>query len=141
MHLFPRTVLVVDDDPDMRLYLRGCLRQITPPVVHVLEAADGLEALRVVRGGDVDLVISDILMPGLDGRRLSRAIREDASVAHVAVLLIGGEGTSHDGDADGYIPKPFNGRQLLTALATLTPRHGVPRALAATPPQVAKRER
>jgi CheY-like chemotaxis protein len=72
-------------------------------------------------------VISDIVIPGLDGRRLSRAIREDPSIAFVAVLLIGGDGALADGEADGFLPKPFNGQQLLTALATLTTRHKAPR--------------
>ena len=76
----PRTVLLVDDDADMRLYLRSCLRGLASPFDRVIEAADGLEALRFVRSGSVDLVISDVGLPGLDGRRLTRAIRDDASL-------------------------------------------------------------
>ena len=120
--LLPRTVLVVDDDADMRLYLRSCLRGLVPPFDHVIEAADGLEALRLVRTGQVDLVISDVGLPGLDGRRLSRAIRDDAALRHVSVLLISGDGVLGDSIADGYLLKPFNTHQLLAALDGLAPR-------------------
>lgn len=122
----PRTVLVVDDEPDMRLYLRSCLRSLALPFDRVIEAADGLEALRLVRSGDVDLVISDVGLPGLDGRRLSRAIRDDAALHHVVVLLISGDGVMGDSIADGFLMKPFNSQQLLAALDGLPPRGAAP---------------
>jgi len=122
----PRTVLLVDDDADMRLYLRSCLRSLTSPFERVLEAADGLEALRVVRSGTVDLVISDVGLPGLDGRRLSRAIRDDATLHHVSVLLISGDGTAEATAADGFLIKPFNTHQLSAALDGLPPRASGP---------------
>lgn len=118
----PRTVLLVDDDADMRLYLRSCLRSLVSSVDRVIEAADGLEALRLVRSEAVDLVISDVGLPGLDGRRLSRAIRDDAALRHVSVLLISGDGVLGDSTADGFLIKPFNSQQLLAALHGLTPR-------------------
>lgn len=121
-----RTVLVVDDDADMRLYLRSCLRGLASPFDRVIEAADGLEALRLVRSGSVDLVISDVGLPGMDGQRLSRAIRGDASLHHVTVLLISGDGAVGDTIADGYLTKPFNSHQLVAALEALPPRHHPP---------------
>ena len=120
--LLPRTVLVVDDDPDMRLYLRSCLRTLASPFERVIEAGDGLEALRLVRSGAVHVVISDVGLPGLDGRRLCRAIRDDAALGHVAVLLISGDGVMADGAADGFLIKPFNSHQLVAALDGLVPR-------------------
>ena len=120
--LLPRTVLLVDDDADMRLYLRSCLKTLASPFDHVIEAADGLEALRLVRSGSVSLVISDVGLPGLDGRRLSRAIRDDAALHHVSVLLISGDGVLGDSIADGFLMKPFNSHQLAAALEGLAPR-------------------
>ena len=115
-----RTILVVDDDADMRLYLRSCLRvAASPPFDRVIEAADGLEALRLVRSEAVDVVISDVGLPGLDGRRLTRAIRDDASLRHVSVLLVSGDGVLGDSGADGFLFKPFNSHQLLAALDRL----------------------
>jgi two-component system, chemotaxis family, chemotaxis protein CheY len=122
MSTFPRTVLVVDDDADMRLYLRSCLRSLGSPFDRVIEAADGLEALRLVRSGGVSLVISDVGLPGLDGRRLIRAIRDDAALGHVAVLLISGEAGGAEHAADGFLIKPFNTHQLSAALDGLPPR-------------------
>ena len=122
----PRTVLVVDDEPDMRLYLRSCLRSLALPFERVIEAADGFEALRLVRSEPVDLVISDIALPGLDGRRLTQAIRDDAALHHVLVLLISGEAVLGDSVADGFLFKPFNTRQLADALGRLAPRPSTP---------------
>jgi len=124
--LLPRTVLVVDDEPDMRLYLRICLRSLALPFGRVIEAADGLEALRVIRSEPVDLVISDVALPGFDGRRLTRAIREDAALHHVLVLLISSEAVLGDSAADGFLFKPFNTRQLAAALDKLAPRPPMP---------------
>jgi two-component system chemotaxis response regulator CheY len=118
----PRTVLVVDDDDDMRLYLRSCLRGLAAPFDQVIEAADGLEALRLVRSGGVHLVITDVGLPGLDGHRLCRAIRDDTNLGHVSVLLISGDGSLGEGDADGFLFKPFNTHQLRAALERLVPR-------------------
>lgn len=118
----PPTVLIVDDDADMRLYLRSCLRGVASPFQRVIEAADGLEALRLVRSGAVSLVISDVALPGLDGHRLTRAIRDDAALSHVTVLLISGETLLGDSNADGFLTKPFNTRQLLAALDRLPAR-------------------
>ena len=122
----PPTVLIVDDDADMRLYLRSCLRGLAPPFERVIEAADGLEALRLVRSGAVSLVISDVALPGLDGRRLTRAIRDDAALSHVTVLLISGETVLGDSNADGFLSKPFNTHQLLAALDRLPARRSGP---------------
>lgn len=125
--VLPRMVLLVDDDPDMRLYLRSCLKRLASPFAHVIEAGDGLEALRLVRSGDVDLMICDVGLPGLDGLRLCRAIRKDDALRHVAVLLISGEALAEgsDGNADGFLTKPFNSQQLLAALDALPARPAV----------------
>lgn len=120
--LMPRTVLLVDDDADMRLYLRSCLRALSPPFGRVIEAADGLEALRLIRSETVDVVITDIALPGLDGRRLTRAIRDDAALRHITVLLISGDVVVGESAADGFLTKPFNSHQLFAALDGLTPR-------------------
>jgi len=118
----PLTVLLVDDDPDMRHYLRTCLRSPRLRVERVLEAADGLEALRLARSAGVDLVISDIVVPGLDGRALCQAIRAFPELDRVSLLLISGEdGAGPNHAADAFLPKPFNSQQLLAALEGLLP--------------------
>lgn len=115
------TILIVDDDPDMRLYLNGCLLARGSPARRVLEAGDGLEAIRLIRSEEVALVISDVLLPGMDGLALRRAIRRDPFHASIPILLVSGEGRGPpDMDIrDGFLAKPFNARQLIVAVNRL----------------------
>jgi len=116
------TVLIVDDDMDMRLYLRSCLRGIGSRIGQVLEAADGLEALAIVQAGAVDVIICDVVMPRLGGDGLSRAIRADPELRDLRVLLISGEPIgSKNVPLDGFLAKPFNASQLEAALFLLFP--------------------
>lgn len=116
------TVLVVDDDTDMRLYLRSCLSGMGPRIGRVLEAADGLEALTLVQAGFVDLVICDVVMPRLSGYGLCRAIRDDPTLRASRVLLVSGEAVGETSVVpDGFLPKPFNAGQLEAALVELFP--------------------
>ncbi|MFW5973339.1 MAG: response regulator [Bacteroidota bacterium] len=104
------TVLVVDDDQDMRLYLSGCLSVIG--VSHVVEAADGREALQLARALVPDLIISDVVMPGIDGVALRRALKANSETAAIPFLLISGESIASADGADGFIAKPFNATRL-----------------------------
>jgi DNA-binding response OmpR family regulator len=115
------TILIVDDDPDMRLYLRVCLRGLGEAAGKVIDAADGVEALRWVRADLVGLVISDVVLPRMDGRALRQAIREDAVHARLPILLISGEPEAGflSGPEDAFLPKPFNARELLAAVRCL----------------------
>lgn len=115
------TILIVDDDPDMRLYLRGCLQGLGGAVGLILDASNGEEALRMVGADSVDLVISDVVLPRLDGASLRRAIRGDPAREHLPVLLISGRERPAvpDGPVDAWLSKPFNARQLLAAVERL----------------------
>lgn len=118
----PPTVLIVDDDADMRLYLRSCLEGLGPRIARVLEAADGPTALRLARSGAVHMIICDVVLPGMSGRALCDAIRADAGLRGIPVLLISGEDqASGAGSADAFLAKPFNAHQLLAALDGLLP--------------------
>jgi CheY-like chemotaxis protein len=114
-------ILIVDDDPDMRLYLRGCLRGLGETAGPVIDAADGVEALRRVRADGVGLVISDVVLPRMDGVGLRQAIRGDSVHAHLPILLISGEPESPlpSGPDDAFLAKPFNARDLLAAVRRL----------------------
>lgn len=119
----PVTVLIVDDDADMRGYLRSCLRDLEPRVNRVLEAADGLEALLLVRSGVVQIVLADIAMPGLDGQTLCRVIKSDPELGHVGTLLISGvQELSPPDVADGFLAKPFNATQVRVAMERVLDR-------------------
>jgi two-component system, chemotaxis family, chemotaxis protein CheY len=112
------TILIVDDDPDMRLYLRGCLRGLGEAAGVVIEAADGVEALRRVREDAVGLVISDVIIPRMNGVALRLEVRSDPALRQIPVLLISGEegGALPVDRRDGFLAKPFNAREFLAAV-------------------------
>ena len=114
-------ILVADDDADMRLYLRSCLRTLSPSgygSVRILEASDGREALHLARAFLPDLIVSDVVMPGLDGEALGDALKADAQTAAIPLLFISGEATPPRG-RDGFLPKPFNAARLRTEVLRL----------------------
>ena len=112
----PARVLVADDNADMREYLARLLRTAGYQVTTV---TDGQAALDAVRAGAPDLVISDVMMPRLDGLGLVAALRADARTAAVPVLLLSaraGQEASVEGlraGADDYLVKPFSAVELL----------------------------
>ncbi|MBY8870685.1 SpoIIE family protein phosphatase [Micromonospora sp. PLK6-60] len=109
-------VLVADDNADMREYLTRLLRSAG----HLVEAVpDGQAALDAARTQTPDLVISDVMMPGLDGLQLVAALRTDPRTASTPVLLLSaraGQEASIEGleaGADDYLVKPFAAAELL----------------------------
>ncbi|MEU6744962.1 SpoIIE family protein phosphatase [Spirillospora sp. NPDC046719] len=112
----PARVLVADDNADMREYLTRLLRGAGYAVSAV---ADGRAALEAAREGAFDMVVSDVMMPRLDGLELVAALRGDRRTASVPVLLLSaraGQEASIDGlraGADDYLVKPFTAAELL----------------------------
>ncbi len=112
-------VLVVDDNADMRRYLKRILQEHWK----VDTATDGMIALARIRRSAPDLVIADLMMPGLDGLSLLRALREDPKCANVPVMVLSAranEDASVDAlsaGADDYLPKPFSARELVARVA------------------------
>lgn len=117
----PLMLLVVDDDADMRLYLRGCLECGGSAAGRVIEASDGVEALTLIRAGAVDVVICDVNLPRLDGHGVCDALRDDPDLRHIPVLLISGDDGADRGQGDELLMKPFNGRELRAALERTVP--------------------
>ena len=120
------TVLVVEDHADMRAYLRVLLA----PHYHVEMADDGqagLDAACRLAAEDrtPDLIISDVMMPGLDGFALCHALREDKALSHVPVVLLTArtdEESKLEGlgeGADDYLAKPFSADELLARCENL----------------------
>jgi PAS domain S-box-containing protein len=108
-------VLVADDNADMRQYLGRLLAA----AYEVEEAPDGPAALATAREQPPDLVLADVMMPGLDGFGLLRALRADPATRTVPVVLLSaraGEESRLEGlsaGADDYLVKPFSARELL----------------------------
>lgn len=132
------TVLVVDDNAEIRAYIRRHLE----PAYRVVEAADGAEGLERARRLTPDLVVSDVMMPGLDGNALFRALREDPELALVPVVLLTAKASSEsrlqglrDG-VDDYLVKPFDPRELRARVDNLiASRRRLLERLEVTPPR------
>jgi len=108
-------VIVVDDNADMREYVRDLLADSYA----ITTAQNGAEALGLIRENLPDLVLTDVMMPVLDGFGLLAAIRADPQTAHVPVVMLsarsGDEATIEglEAGADDYLIKPFAARELL----------------------------
>jgi DNA-binding response OmpR family regulator len=108
------TVLVVDDHPDVRAYIRRHLE----PTYRIVEAADGAEGLKQARRFVPDLVVSDLMMPGMDGGALFRALREDPELEFIPVVLLTARASTESRmkglreGVDDYLVKPFDPREL-----------------------------
>ncbi len=108
-------IVLADDNADMRAYLGKLLGSQW----EVELAADGQEALRLIRLRPPDLVMTDVMMPHLDGFGLLRELREDESTRHIPVMMLSaraGDESRIEGihaGADDYLVKPFTARELV----------------------------
>src|SRR5689334_7262227 len=109
----PPLVLVADDEPSMLELVARHLRTMSDPKLEVIQASDGEEAWRLAQEHLPDLVVLDVMMPGMSGWEVCRKIREDIALAHTGVVMLTGIGenlnqmTSPLYGADAYIDKPF----------------------------------
>jgi two-component system chemotaxis response regulator CheY len=117
-----RTIMTVDDSTSMRQMVKATLQSAGYGVV---EAADGQEALDYARENSVDLVISDVNMPRMDGITLVHELRALSTYRLTPLLLLTTESSQDKklegkrAGATGWIVKPFNPQQLLATLQKL----------------------
>jgi DNA-binding response OmpR family regulator len=115
-------VLVVEDDPNILLSVEFLLRHAGHEVD---TCADGLHAARFIENSTPDLVVLDIMLPGLDGFELCRRLRAAPSPKPCKILVLSARGASADIDkalqlgADAYLRKPFATRELMDSVARL----------------------
>jgi signal transduction histidine kinase len=113
-------VLVVDDNPDLREYVVNLLT----PTCRVFTAADGVEALDAIRADLPDIVLSDVMMPRLDGFGLVRELRADPRTSSIPIILLSARAGEEsaiqglDAGSDDYLVKPFSARELLARVRT-----------------------
>lgn len=104
------TILLVDDNYDFLDFLSACLSTS----YNVLKATNGLEALEVLKAENVDIVISDVMMPKMNGLELCTAIKSDLYISHIPIILLTAKASEEyqleglNMGADDYITKPFN---------------------------------
>jgi DNA-binding response OmpR family regulator len=119
-------VLVVDDEPAMRDMLQRLLERAG---FGVACAADGAVGLVRLDGGDVDLVLLDLMLPGLDGLEFCRQVRERQRGRHVPIIMVTGSVNAADRragfamGADDYVLKPFRTQALVDRVRAWT-SHG-----------------
>ncbi|MDR0658196.1 MAG: response regulator [Mediterranea sp.] len=115
------TMLIVEDNKDMRGYIRSILSER----YNILEAGNGAEALAVLAACNVDFIISDLMMPVMDGIELSRKVKENFAISHIPLLMLTAKTSqesrieSYRTGVDGYLLKPFNEELLLTRITNI----------------------
>jgi two-component system chemotaxis response regulator CheY len=121
-------ILVVDDFPTMRRIIRNLLKELG--FVNVEEAEDGAAGLEKARDGSFQFVISDWNMPNMDGLTMLQAIRADANIGKVPVLMVTAEAKKENiiaaaqAGANGYVVKPFTAATLDEKIAKIFEKLG-----------------
>jgi CheY-like chemotaxis protein len=116
-------VLVVDDEYDIRYLVQAALEHC-----EVLTAADGPSALALLRHAQIDAILLDVMMPGMDGFSVLRRIRGDQQHRDIPVIMLTAKAGEHDhvkafrDGADAYLTKPFGIDDLDDTLAMVTSR-------------------
>ena len=119
------SVLIIDDNADIRSYVHGLLYTDYT----VIEAADGSEGIRKAMKYVQDLIISDVMMPGIDGIECCRRLKSELQTCHIPVILLTACSLDeqriqgYDGGADSYISKPFSSQLLLARVRNLIDSH------------------
>jgi len=114
-------ILVVEDNADVREYIGGSLE----PHYTVVEAEDGEKGIQKAREVIPDLIISDIMMPGIDGYELCKTLKEDIKTSHVPIILLTAKAAEDsivqglETGADDYITKPFSTQILMARIKNL----------------------
>jgi two-component system, chemotaxis family, chemotaxis protein CheY len=116
-------VLIVDDSAAIRKILKRVLQQAEIPMGQVYEASDGVEAIQCLKDFPVQLILSDINMPNMDGLELLSRIKNTPEWKHVPVVIVTTEGSQSKVleavglGAIGYVRKPFTAEQIKEKLA------------------------
>ena len=112
-------ILIVEDNKDMRDYIRSILAEY----YNVMEASNGEEALQVLKTSNIDFVVSDLMMPVMDGMELSHRIRSDFSISHIPILMLTAKTSDearlegYKAGVDSYLLKPFDENLLLARIS------------------------
>lgn len=115
--------LIIEDSPTMRQLIRFALNRI--PGAEVIEASDGVDGLKKLSSSKVDLILTDINMPIMDGLKLVSLVRSNDSYKDIPIVIITTEGAQEDKDramalgADAYITKPVQATALLSTVQGL----------------------
>ena len=117
-HTAKERILIVEDNDDLRFYLKKTFSSIYT----VIDKPDGESALEYLQGASVDLIISDVMMPGIQGDELCRQLKSDFTTSHIPVILLTAKMEKDaileglESGADDYLTKPFDTEILKTKI-------------------------
>ena len=112
----PYSILVVDDNPDLTDFLKKALGEYFK---RILTASDGVEALQLIKSHTPDIIVSDVMMPRMNGYELCKNIKEDIAISHIPVILLTARDdkqsqmSGYKNGADAYLTKPFEVEMLM----------------------------
>jgi signal transduction histidine kinase len=125
-HLRPHVALVVDDTPDIIRLVHTSLRSH----FKIISAEDGEKGLELALRERPSLIVTDLMMPGIDGLELTKRVRADSTTSHIPILMLTAKGDLGDRVAgletgvSAYLAKPFSPRELLTQARALVKAQG-----------------
>ncbi|HVT44723.1 MAG TPA: response regulator [Thermoanaerobaculia bacterium] len=117
------TFLVVEDSPTMRQLISFSLKRFKN--ARIIEAVDGVDALKKLSGEKIDLILTDINMPVMDGLKLVSLVRQNAQLRQIPIIIITTEGAEEDRErglalgANAYISKPIQSSHLIKTISEL----------------------
>lgn len=116
-----KSILVVEDNQEMRKFIKSILCDS----YNVVEATDGKNALSILKKHQVDLILSDLMMPEMNGLELAAAVKKDINISHIPIIILTAKNSrdsqleSFRNGVDDYITKPFDEVVLLAKIQTL----------------------
>jgi two-component system, chemotaxis family, chemotaxis protein CheY len=119
------TFLVVEDSPTMRQLISFSLKRFKN--ARIIEAVDGVDALKKLSNERIDLILTDINMPVMDGLKLVSLVRQNAQLKAIPIIIITTEGAEEDRErglalgANAYISKPIQSSHLIKTISELLP--------------------
>ncbi len=120
-----KKILIVDDEVNMRILLQETLEEFEDKGVKLLLAENGKDAIKFIRTEKPELVILDVMMPGIDGFEVCNTIKNELGMKDVYVLMLSADGQefnkkkSKDVGTDGFMTKPFDPDEIAEKVAQI----------------------
>ena len=115
-----KTLLIIDDNSDLRAFIRSGLES----TYNIIEASNGRTGLESAKQNQPDLIVSDVMMPVMDGLQLAKELKANQHTAHIPLILLTAKSTKRDTveglqqGADDYLSKPFDSAELAARIAS-----------------------